>query len=223
MESTLNAETRTDSGSAAARRLRSAGWLPAVLNGQKGKSKMIKLNSHDFELILHAHTSENLVLDVAVDGKKPHKVLLKEVQHDAITGDVLHADLVEISMTKKMRVGIPVRLVGEAEGVVQDGGILEHSLREIDVECLPGDIVEEIDLDVTSLKIGDSLRVSDLKVDSQLTVVTAEDLAIVSVSAPRVEAEEAPAEEEGAEGAEPEVVGEKKEEEESEKSESEKE
>jgi large subunit ribosomal protein L25 len=94
------------------------------------------------------------------------KVLLQEVQHHPVTGRILHADFQEISMTEKLRVEIPVRLSGEPAGVTQQGGVLEHILRAIEVECLPGDIVEQFDVDVSALQIGDRLSVSDIKVDA---------------------------------------------------------
>jgi large subunit ribosomal protein L25 len=209
-ESTLVAESRDVAGTAASRRLRRDGRIPGVINNEKGESQWIRLNRHDFELMLHRHVSENLILDLEVDGRTGKKVLLKEVQHDPLTGHVLHADFVEISMTRKMRIGISIRLVGEPVGVSQQGGILEHSLRTIEVECLPTDLVEEIDVDVSALEIGSSLLVRDLKVDPKLTVLTTGDLAVASVSAPR--AEEVPAAEAAVEGAapgEPEIVGEK--------------
>jgi large subunit ribosomal protein L25 len=203
----LVAQARGVSGSAAARRLRREGWLPGILNSGDGASHAVQLNRHDFELLLHHHASESMVLDLEVDGAKPRKVLLKEVQHDGVTGEPLHADFVEISMTEKMRVPVPVTLLGEAIGVVQDGGILDQPTREVEVECLPTDLVEELTIDVTALTIGDSVTVADLVVDPKLTIVTPGDVAIASVGAPRIEEEEEPAEEE-VEGAEPEVIGE---------------
>lgn len=209
-ENKLVAESRDVAGTAASRRLRRTGVVPGVVNNEKGEAQWVRLNRHDFEMMLHRHVSENLILDLEVDGKAAKKVLLKEVQHDPLTGHILHADFVEISMTRKMRIGISIKLVGEPFGVSQEGGILEQSLRSLEVECLPTDLVEEIDVDVSALKIGDSLLVRDLKLDSKMTVVTTGDLAVASVSAPRAE-EVAVAEAavEGAAGAEPEVVGEK--------------
>ena len=209
-ESKLVAESRDVAGSAASRRLRRDGRVPGVINNEKGEAQWIRLNRHDFELMLHRHVSENLILDLAVDGKTEKKVLLKEVQHDPLTGHVLHADFVEISMTRKMRIGISIKLIGEPLGVSQQGGILEQSLRTLEVECLPTDLMEEIEVDVSALEIGSSLLVRDLKIDPKLTVLTPEDLAVASVTAPR--AEEVPVAEAAVEGAvpgEPELVGER--------------
>jgi len=207
-ESKLVAELRDTAGSAVSRRLRRTGWIPAVVNNDKGEAQWIQLNRHNFELLLHRHVSESLILDLAVAGKDAKKVLLKEVQHDPVTGHSLHADFVEISMTRKMRIGIAIKLVGEPVGVSQEGGILEQSLRTLEVECLPTDLVEEIEVDVSALAIGHSILVRDLKLDAtKLTVATPGDLAVASVAAPR--AEEAPVVEAAVEGAaatEPELV-----------------
>jgi len=211
----LDVATREVSGSANARRLRRDGVLPGVVASEKGESSQVQLDRHGFELMLHRHSSENLILDLSVDGGATKKVLLKEVQHDPLTEEILHVDFVEISMTKKMRARIPVSLTGEPVGVEQEGGILEFLLREIEVECLPGDLVEMIEVDVSGLAIGDSIQVEQVTVPPELAVVTPGDVAVASVSAPRVEEEPTPedeAEAAAAEGAEPEVIGEKKEE-----------
>jgi large subunit ribosomal protein L25 len=120
-------------------------------------------------------------------------------------------------MTEKLRVDIPVELVGEPEGVTQQGGVLEHLIREIEVESLPADILEVIEVDVSKLMIGDTITVRDIGLDTEkYTIITAPDVAVTAVAAPRVVEEEVPAEEELAEveeGAEPEVIGEKEREE----------
>jgi len=169
-------------------------------------------------MLLHRHASENLVLDLEIDGKKPKKVLLKEVQHDTLSGCILHADFVQISMTKRMRIAISITLVGEAVGVTHEGGVLEHLLRELEVECLPMNLVEELKVDISDMKIGDTIQVSALEIDPKLTVLTDSELPVASVAAPRIEEEPEPEEVEAvAEGAEPEVIGEEKKEEEEDK------
>lgn len=213
-ESKVVAYERKESGSAAARRLRRDGWLPAVMNMESGESRPLRISRHDFEVMLHHHTSESLVLDLAIEGDKPRKVLLKDVQHDTLSGRVLHADLLEISMTKTMRVSVPIHLTGDPVGVTQDEGVLDHHLRELEIECLPSDLAERIEADVSGLKIGDALQVADLNIRSGWTVMTAGDVVVASVLAPRLVEEEAATEEEAAEGAEPEVIGEEKSEEE---------
>jgi large subunit ribosomal protein L25 len=210
MESVIEATGRHISGSAGARRLRRSGKLPGVVNTEKGESRLIQMDKHGFTMMLHHHASENVIIDLSIDGGSATKVLVKNVQHDTLSGDLLHVDLMEISMTRKMRIMVPLQLTGEAPGV-ERGGILEHLLREIEVECLPTDLVECFDVDCSALDIGDSVLVGDLNISSEFTVLTSADLAITHVAAPRVEEESDVAEgeepEEGEAGAEPEVIG----------------
>jgi len=217
----VSAQVREGTGTGAARRLRAEGWVPAVINDVDGNARSIKINRHDFELLLHHHSGESLLLDVQIGEEESRKTILKEVQHNPISGAVLHADFKEIVMTEKLRVTIPVELVGDAPGV-EAGGILEHLIREVEIECLPMDIVESINVDVSQLNIGDSLTVGDLNIDPKLTMITSPAVAVASVAAPRVEQEKGEGEEgeEGEEaetGAEPEVIGAKEKEEEAQK------
>lgn len=195
---------------AAARRLRRSGVVPAVVYGSGKEARTIQLSAHDFDQALKGHMSEHMVMDLEIGGDKPLKVLLKEVQHHPVSHKIIHADFNEISMTKKLRVEIPVQLVGEPVGVLQQGGILEAIMRSIEVECLPSDIVEFFSLDVSALNIGDSLLAANIQIDkSKYTILTSPDQAIVKVSAPKAEEEVAPAAVEAGIG-EPEVITEKK-------------
>ena len=195
---------------AGARRLRRAGVVPAVVYGSGKEARMIQLSAHDFDLVLKGHKGEHMVMDLEVGGDKPLKVLLKELQHHPVSHKIIHADFNEISMTKKLRVEIPVKLVGDPVGVIQQGGILEPIMRSIEVECLPGDIVESFSLDVSGLGIGDSLLAAVIPIDkTKYTILTSADQAIVKVSAPKAEEEVVAAPVEGAAG-EPEVITEKK-------------
>lgn len=211
----LSAKARQSKGSAAVGRLRKQGMVPAVVYGSGNEAHMIELNGHDFEQALRGHRSEHMLMDLEVEGEKgARKVLLKEVQHHPVTGRIIHADFNEVSMTRKLHVEIPIRLVGEPSGVSQQGGVLEHILRSVEVECLPTDIMEDVALDVSALNIGDSLLVSNIQLDpAKFTILTAKELAVAAVAAPRKEEELVPeaAAVEGA-AAEPEVIREKKEE-----------
>lgn len=206
----LSASKRETSGSTAAKALRKTGSIPAVVYGEKG-ARSIQLNTREFGLVLKNHTSENLIVDLNIDGSVI-KALLREIQHEAVMGGVIHADFLEISMTKKMRVTIPIELKGEPVGVSQQSGILEHLLRHIEVECLPGDLVEAFDVDVTGMGLGKTMLVRDIKLDPKYTVLTAGDVALATVVAPREEKAEEAATAEGAAAAAPEVIGKKKEE-----------
>ena len=211
----VTVQPRQSRGTAQAGRLRRQGLLPAVVYGSGKPARTIQLNRHDFEQTLRGHAGENLLMDLEIEGEKTLKVLLKEIQHHPVSGQMTHADFNEISMTEKLRVELPIRLIGEPVGVSQQGGILEHLIRQVAVECLPTDIVERVDLDVSGLSIGQSLTVADVKLDpAKYTILTAKEVAVATVAAPRAEEEVAPAEAAAGEGAaaEPEVITAKKEE-----------
>ena len=211
-EITLPVQTREERGSTAVGRLRRSGWTPAILTGSDGASTMLQTTSHAFEMLLHHHASETLIMQLDVDGKAKKNVVLKEVQRDPVHGNVTHADFIEISMTEMLKTTITLELVGECAGV-NEGGVVEHLLRDIEVECLPGDLVETLDVDISAMQIGDTLTVADLTLGDKVTVLTPLEIAVASVAAPRL-ADEEEAEEEEAEGdGEPEVIGEQKEDE----------
>ena len=216
-ETKLTAQPRAGKGSAAAGRLRRTGSFPAVVYGEGRPGVDIQLNEHDFVMMLRTHRSENMIVDLVVEGAaKPYKVMLKAMQHHPITGRVIHVDFYEISMMRKIEIEIPVKLTGVPTGVANEGGILEHVLRALTVQCLPGDMVEELELDVTGLSVGKTLRVRDVKVDgAKYKVMDDPDQVVAAVAAPRTEEEEkAEADADAATAAAgPEVLTEKKEEE----------
>ena len=217
-ETKLTAKTRAEKGSASAGRLRRTGWFPAVVYGEGRPGLDIQLNEHDFVVMLRSHRSENMIVDLTVEGReKPVKVMLKAMQHHPLTGRIIHVDFYEVSMTRKIEIEVPVKLVGVPTGVANEGGILEHVLRALRVQCLPADMVEEFELDVSELHIGKTLRVRDVKVDAaKFKVLSDPDQVVAAVAAPRTEEEEkAETEAEAATAAAgPEVLTEKKEEEE---------
>ncbi len=184
----LKAESRKAAGSAVARRLRGAGKVPAELYGGE-QNRSIQLDAHSFALMLKRH-GEHLVMDLEIDGGAPGKVLIKAVQHDALDGSILHADFIAVSMNKRIELRLPVHLVGEPIGA-KAGGLLEQMLSELEVSCLPGDIVESIPVDVSGLDVGKHLFVSDLKLPAGLKAVTAGDVVVASVVLPGAEKVEA--------------------------------
>lgn len=208
----IEAEARASAGSSVARRLRRGGTFPGIVYGVGKTPCPVQVNQKAFVTALGGHINEHVILDLEIKGQDVRKVLLQDVQHHPITDQILHADFHEISMTEKLRIEIPVHLVGDPVGVTQNGGVLEHLVREITVECLPTDIVEAFNVDVSGLKIGDKLTAGDIALDqAKYTLITTKDLAVASVSAPREEEEVKPAAEAVA-AAEPEVIKEKKEE-----------
>lgn len=203
----LKAEIRTEQGSGAARRLRHAGFVPAALNCLEGGTKLLKFNAHAFGSMLRHHTSDHLLVQVDLDGQIV-PALLREVQHDVMDSSAIHADFGEVSLTKKIRITIGLRLSGEPEGVKNEGGILEQTLRQIEVECLPTDMVDSFLVDVSSLKLGQSLAVRDLKLGDLFTVITNKDVSVATVVAMAAEEVAATAEVAAGvtEGVAPEVI-----------------
>ncbi len=184
----LKVEKRVAAGSAAARRLRGTGKIPAELYGGAA-NRSIQLDAHSFGLMLKRH-GEHQVMDLEIDGEAAGKVLIKAVQHDAVDGSILHADFTAISMDKAIEVRLPVSLSGEPVGQ-KAGGILEQQLADIEVRCLPGDMVEEVPVDVSGLDVGDHLCVSDIALPAGLTSMTAGDVVVASVALPGAEKSEA--------------------------------
>jgi large subunit ribosomal protein L25 len=217
-------------GKGVARKLRSKGYIPAVLYGPEIQSESIAVQKRDLHSMFRTSESENILVDLTIEGKgsAPYKVIVREVQHEPVDGSVLHVDFQQISLTKKIHVNIPVHVKGTSVGVKSQGGILEFIHREVSVACLPTDIIDFFELDVSELNIGDSIHARDLSLPN-LELLTNPNQVLVTVAAPTISkvAEEAapvegaegeaPAEGEAAEKAEPEVITAKKKEDKAEK------
>ncbi len=197
---TLQAKPRTAKGKAASGRLRRAGWVPAVVYGEGRPGRDIQLDSHDFVMALRRHRSENMVVDLAVEGEeKSCKAMLKALQHDPLSGRIIHADFCEVSLTKRVEIEVPVTLVGDAYGVLNEGGILEHVLRTLTVRCLASDIVEEVQVDVSDLRAGHTLHVKDVQLDrAKYEIDDDPEQVIAAIAIPRSSTDEAAAAEESA-------------------------
>ncbi|RIL06681.1 MAG: 50S ribosomal protein L25 [Proteobacteria bacterium] len=192
-ETALVVEAREATGKSAVRKLRAAGRIPAILYGQGKTSVALALDPRALERVLKAGGA-NTLLDLTVEGRADlgsPVALVKELQRDPLRGTLLHADLYQVDLTKTVEVAVPVHLVGKPRGL-DFGGILEHTLREITLECLPRSIPESIDVDVAPLEVGDVLHVRDLALPQGVSLVTDPDLGVVAVSLPAVE-EAAPA------------------------------
>ena len=197
-EMVIKAVKRNADGTGAARRLRHAGQIPAVVYGNTAPQS-IQVDGHDFDLLLQRH-GQNFVADLVVDDGASVKVFLKDVQHHPISGNIIHADFMSISMTETLEVSLPVELVGEPAGVVL-GGLLEQLVSEIEISCLPSALVEVLEVDVSELNIGDHLTVGMIPLPAGVTAVTDAEVAVASVTAARVQDEEEEAEDGAAEGA----------------------
>ncbi|AKJ64436.1 50S ribosomal protein L25 [Kiritimatiella glycovorans] len=198
----LQAVTRTETGTRPCRRMRRSGQLPAVCYRESGESQSLALQERAVQRMLRSHASENMVLQLSIDESGPIQAFLKDVQHEPLGEGLVHVDLQEISANQKLRVAIPVHLTGEPAGAVE-GGVLEHLHGQIEVECLPADIVDMFEVDVSALNIGDSLSIADVPMDkSKYDLLDDPEIAIAHVSAPRTEEEEMAEEEEALEGEE---------------------
>lgn len=212
----LEAQKRQDVGSGKVHRLRKQAVLPAVVYGEGKMPLSIQLAAKDFSHMIGVHKGESFVVKLRIkDGvqSEDKSVLIKQIQHDPKSDDVIHIDFHEISLTKTIRVKVPVVAIGEAIGVKRDAGMLDHTMWELEIECLPTQIPESIEVDVANLKIGDSLHVKDISLPQGVKVLHDPEAAVLAVVVPTKEAA-APAAEEAVAGetkAEPEVIKEKKE------------
>jgi large subunit ribosomal protein L25 len=212
MEATLQAVKRGDKGKNEARRHRAAGRLPAVVygpvaGGSQGQPLPVTVEPKELSRILHTEAGANTLISLLIDGEAETRVLVKQYQLDPITRELLHADFYRVAMDKVITVTVSVVVKGEAKGVKAQGGIVDFVTRQIDVECLPGNIPENITVDVTELMMNQGIRVKDLQTSGTWTPVSDPDTMIVHVVALRV-VEETPAAADVATAtpAEPEVI-----------------
>ena len=205
----VEAQPRPDSsrGKNEARRLRVSGRVPAVVYGAKKDTVAVSVDPKVISRILSSKSGHNSIFDLQVGGEKT-KAMIVDWQYEPIKGKLLHIDMKRIAMDVKMRVSVPIHLVGEAVGVKQQGGIMDLVLREVEIECLPADIPEQIDADVTNLEFGMVLRVKDLPHGGKLKFITDEEQAVAHVTAVKEEVAATPdaAADAAAGPAEPEVI-----------------
>ena len=180
----IKALARTECGTAAVRRLRRAGMIPgSVMKMKKGGTELIKMPAHDFMMSVRGHASKQMLVTLDLDGKDV-PALMREMQNDVLAGTPVHVDFSEVSLTEKVRVTVPLYLTGEAVGVKIGGGVLEQVMRTIVVDCLPEDIAEKFEIDVSGLELDETLFVRDLKLGDKQTIVTHGDLAVATVKSP---------------------------------------
>jgi large subunit ribosomal protein L25 len=219
-EIVVSAEGRTDRGKNAARRLRVKGLIPAIVYGGKGDAMPVAVDPKVLLRVLRSETGRNTILKLDLGAEGKTSAILKQWQMDPVKESFLHADFYRIAMDVALQVKVPVAVKGEARGVKTDGGILELIMRFIEVECLPGDIPERIEIDVTDLGINDSLRISNVPVNAKIKILEDADQVVVHVIAVKEEAAPAAGAAPAAEGeapaggAEPEVMKKGKKEEE---------
>jgi large subunit ribosomal protein L25 len=207
----LTVQTRTQVGRNAIKKVRKEGLIPGVIYGVGQEPINLEVNRRQLSTVLAHSSSENILLELEIvdgDNKRSSLAMIQEVQHHPIQRQILHVDFHAVSATEKITAEVPIETIGEPIGVKTNGGLLEHNLRDLEVECLPGDLPDRIEVDVTNLDINQSIHVKDLKLPPGVEAVMDGDLTVVAVSAARVEEE--PTEVLGATPAAPEVITAKK-------------
>ncbi len=201
----IKAELREKKGKELAKKLRAEGKLPAVIYGENKESVALTVSLDDVKAILKAKMGINTTLKLKY-GKKTEDAMIYELQYDYLGRDIIHVDFKRVDLNRPVEITVPVHLKGTPIGVKQEGGFLDFITREIELMCLPKDIIEEIVVDVSELHAGQSLKVSDLDLDEKYTLLTDESVVIATVTTGVEEEEEEVEEEvEGEEKAEPEV------------------
>src|SRR2546421_8754754 len=201
----LAASPRQATGKGGARQARFRGKAPAVIYGQGRDSQSLELEAKALEKALTGIEPASTIIELAVEGKAAVKTLIREIQRHPIRPDIIHVDFYEIHATEKVKLKVPVHLVGNPDGVRNAGGVLDQVTREVEIEVLPENIPDRVELDVNALKIGDSLHVRDLSIPNAKILTDAE-LTIATVVPPRAEEVAAPTPEATTEVAEPELI-----------------
>lgn len=198
----LSATRRDGGGKGVARKLRGGGKVPAVLYGHGDRTESLAVDAHELDLLLHHVNPENTLIGLEIDGGTRADVLIREIQRHPWRPEVQHVDFLLVHGDETLKLDIPVRLVGTPMGVRDDGGVLDQVIYDLHVECLPGNIPDAAEVDISALRIGESVRVADISIPN-VTILMDGELPVASVLAARVH-------DEGVEGdaaaAEPEVL-----------------
>jgi large subunit ribosomal protein L25 len=190
MEAKLSAERRSDTGKGVARKLRADGKVPAVLYGQGLDTTPLVVDARELLHLLHSGAGANTLVDLVVDGEQ-HLAIPREIQRDHIHSKFMHVDFLAVSRTETIQVNVPIHEFGDAVGI-REGGVVEHHLRELQVECLPQDVPDQIEIDITDVELGGMIHVRDLIPPAGATILTNPEDAVLSIITPaalRVEAD----------------------------------
>jgi large subunit ribosomal protein L25 len=214
MKSTaLTVFPRTQARRGGVKKLRDAGRIPAVIYGRAKTPQNLEIDAKALENLVHHSVSENVLLDLSIkDDARPKRLaLVQEIQHHALSGKPLHVDLHEVAEDEKVVIMVPVESTGEATGVKNSGGVLEHVLFKIKVRALPKDLPEIISLDVSNLEIGQAIHIGDIKPPEGVEILGDKHISVIAVAAAITEAQETAAAEAAAGPGEVEMIKEKKE------------
>jgi large subunit ribosomal protein L25 len=197
--STLEVAPRKRSGTGVLKRLRKEGLVPAIVYGRKFENQNLKVNAIALRDLLAHSTSENILVNLNIEGGGRQLALIQDVQHNAITGSILHVDFHAVKEDEIIHAQLPIELTGEAAGV-KLGGLLEHQIHSLDIHCLPKDLPDKLSVDISALQIGDALHLREIQMPPGVTVRLSGDVVIALVTEPKIIAEEvAPAAAEAAE------------------------
>ena len=200
----LKARQRTESGKQVAKTLRRDGALPAVVYGSGEPSTPLTLDYREFEGFLRKTRGESVVINLEIEGMEDKKALLRDIQRDYLRNQLLHADFQQIRMSDRITTEVSLVMMGEPIGVTRDGGVLDQSLRVVEISCVASEIPEHLEVDISELGMGDTIHISDLSFEN-VEIVTDGEVAVVSVLTPM--AEEPEEEEVDLEQEEPEIIG----------------
>lgn len=187
----LSVTERAEIGKGLAK-IRTQGFIPAVVYGKGAKTLSLSVSGKEFHKVISGAAGANVIINLKIEDGKTLPVLTHEIQRNPINDEILHIDFHHINMDEKIKAKVHVVLTGEAVGVKEDAGILVHSLREVEVKCLPGDIPDKIELDIKNLRINDAIRVSDVPPSKGVEFLTDGQEVIVTVAPPTKEEEVAP-------------------------------
>ena len=183
----LNAFPRNASGRIGVRKLRATGRVPAVIYGRKTEPRNLEVDAKELEHLIHGAVNENLVIDLSIekDSARSRLAVVQEVQHNPVSGSVVHVDFHEVDETEPVEIQVPLETTGESIGVKQSGGMLEHVMFKVRVKALPRDLPEMIVVDVTDLEAGHALHLGDLKAPKGVEILGDPGLPVVSIAEPR--------------------------------------
>ena len=195
----LKAYPRTQSRRGGVKKLRATGRVPAVIYGRQDKPQNLEVGAKEFDDLLHRSASENVLVDLSVenDARAKRLALVQEIQHHPLEGDVLHVDFHEVTENEKVTILVPLETVGEAAGVKNSGGVLEHVVFKLKVRGLPKDLPEQLMVDVSHLELGKSIHLGEIKAPAGVEIIGDKHISVISVALPRTEEEEVAATAEG--------------------------
>jgi len=183
----LSARPRADVGRNSVKHLRSRGVVPAVIYGHKDQPANLEINNREIAALLKHAIGENILVELEIEGTATKLSLIQEVQHHPVRGDILHVDFLEVATDEVLNTEVPIEPFGDADGVKNFGGLLEHSLRSLAIECLPKDLPENIRVDVSALGLNQSLHVRDLVLPAGVRATSDADLTVFIVAESKVE------------------------------------